>query len=431
MEKMENWKQRPLSQVVSRWIRGTTLNRSKNDYYTNDPQPESLPWARVGDIKEEIISKTENYLTKEGADQIPWLVVPKGAVLLSVSGTIGKTAVAGCDMVVNQAIQAMVFDEEQILPDYALYYLEFYRPWLIERANTVTIPNLTKEQLSGIPVVFPCIKEQQVIVDKVKRARKLVKSCQSSEETLNLILENALGRLSQSALKEGKISRDMELLSPVIRPVWNSLQNRVFPEKEENDFFVPVLSQAEQTTFIKILQKAETIRKRLQKMQQLGARYFRSMLSMAFTAGLTEDFRKQEGLADPVPSLFRESYGIGTVQSVSQPTEGITDWQSRIPGQLQSLFTMLSDFQMEILRIYAQSQEAMPVHTVFKQIHKKGYSVQDALASARLLEALGFLEKTVPQKLYMGEKEMHDSAGHPITIQKYQIPEYGADMREV
>ena len=81
--------------------------------------------------------------------------------------------------------------------------------------------------------------------------------------------------------------------------------------------------------------------------------------------------------------------------------------------------------------LYAQSQEAIPVHTVFKQIHKKGYSVQDALASARLLEALGFLEKTVPQKLYMGEKEVRDSAGHPITIQKYQIPEDGADIREV
>ena len=76
-------------------------------------------------------------------------------------------------------------------------------------------------------------------------------------------------------------------------------------------------------------------------------------------------------------------------------------------------------------------RKALPVHTVFKQIHKKGYSVQDALASARLLEALGFLEKTVPQKLYMGEKEVQDSAGHPITIQKYQIPEYGADIREV
>ena len=42
-------------------------------------------------------------------------------------------------------------------------------------------------------------------------------------------------------------------------------------------------------------------------------------------------------------------------------------------------------------------------------------------------EAVGYLEKTVPQKLYMGEKEVQDSAGHPITIQKYQI----LDTREV
>ena len=61
----------------------------------------------------------------------------------------------------------------------------------------------------------------------------------------------------------------------------------------------------------------------------------------------------------------------------------------------------------------------------------KGILSTGCLASARLLEALGFLEKTVPQKLYMGEKEVRDSAGHPITIQKYQIPEYGADIREV
>ena len=150
---MENWKQKPLSQVVSRWIRGTTLNRSRADYYTKTPGPESLPWARVGDMKEGLLCETENYLTKEGVDQIPWLIVPEGAVLLSVSGTIGKSAIAGCDLVVNQAIQAMIFDEGQILPEYACFYLEFYRPWLIERANAVTVPNLTKEQLSGIPVL--------------------------------------------------------------------------------------------------------------------------------------------------------------------------------------------------------------------------------------------------------------------------------------
>lgn len=79
---MENWKQKPLSQVVSRWIRGTTLNRSRADYYTKTPGPESLPWARVGDMKKGLLCETENYLTKEGVDQIPWLIVPEGAVLL-------------------------------------------------------------------------------------------------------------------------------------------------------------------------------------------------------------------------------------------------------------------------------------------------------------------------------------------------------------
>ena len=189
---MENWKQKPLSQVVSRWIRGTTLNRSRADYYTKTPGPESLPWARVGDMKEGLLCETENYLTKEGVDQIPWLIVPEGAVLLSVSGTIGKSAIAGCDLVVNQAIQAMIFDEGQILPEYACFYLEFYRPWLIERANAVTVPNLTKEQLSGIPVVFPCLEEQQVIVDQLKRARRLMQRSRRSEDTLNRILENAM-----------------------------------------------------------------------------------------------------------------------------------------------------------------------------------------------------------------------------------------------
>lgn len=201
---MENWKQKPLSQVVSRWIRGTTLNRSRADYYTKTPGPESLPWARVGDMKEGLLCETENYLTKEGVDQIPWLIVPEGAVLLSVSGTIGKSAIAGCDLVVNQAIQAMIFDEGQILPEYACFYLEFYRPWLIERANAVTVPNLTKEQLSGIPVVFPCLEEQQVIVDQLKRARRLMQRSRRSEDTLNRILENAFGKIARSRFKRRK-----------------------------------------------------------------------------------------------------------------------------------------------------------------------------------------------------------------------------------
>ena len=431
---MENWKQKPLSQVVSRWIRGTTLNRSRADYYTKTPGPESLPWARVGDMKEGLLCETENYLTKEGVDQIPWLIVPEGAVLLSVSGTIGKSAIAGCDLVVNQAIQAMIFDEGQILPEYACFYLEFYRPWLIERANAVTVPNLTKEQLSGIPVVFPCLEEQQVIVDQLKRARRLMQRSRRSEDTLNRILENAFGKIARSALKEGKISRDEEFLSPVLRPIWVSLKTRVLPAEHETDMFVPVLSQTEQVSFIKIVERTKEIRKRLHKIQQLEIRYFKSMLSLAFTAGLTEGFRKQEVPFRPGACFIQgELRNPEIVRNVSQPkTKAITDWQSRIPQELQSLFTMLSDFQMEILRIYAQSQEAIPVHTVFKQIHKKGILSTGCPCFCKAVGSFGLSGKDgSPETLYGRKRGTGTVQVIPLPYKKYQIPEYGADIREV
>lgn len=90
-------------------------------------------------------------------------------------------------------------------------------------------------------------------------------------------------------------------------------KNTALPAEHETDMFVPVLSQTEQVSFIKIVERTKEIRKRLHKIQQLEIRYFKSMLSLAFTAGLTEGFRKQEDLSDPEPALFRESYGIGNV----------------------------------------------------------------------------------------------------------------------
>ena len=169
--------------------------------------------------------------------------------------------------------------------------------------------NLTKEQLSGIPVVFPCLEEQQVIVDQLKRARRLMQRSRRSEDTLNRILENAFGKIARSALKEGKISRDEEFLSPVLRPIWVSLKTRVLPAEHETDMFVPVLSQTEQVSFIKIVERTKEIRKRLHKMQQLGERYFKSMLSLAFTSGLTEAFRKQEALTDPSHLYLKKVMG--------------------------------------------------------------------------------------------------------------------------
>ena len=53
-------------------------------------------------------------------------------------------------------------------------------------------------------------------MDQLKTARRLMQRSRRSEDTLNRILENAFGKIARSALKEGKISRDEEFLSPVL-----------------------------------------------------------------------------------------------------------------------------------------------------------------------------------------------------------------------
>ena len=153
---MSNWKKKTLKEVVKLWVRGSTPRRNNKDYYCGK---EGIPFVRAGDLRGGELKETELYLTWEGAEQVKGRV-PKGALLLSVSGTIGKTAIAGREVKVNQAVQAMVFDESELLSEYVYYYFQFFRPWLEERANTVTIPNLTKTKLEQTSILFPCLEEQ-------------------------------------------------------------------------------------------------------------------------------------------------------------------------------------------------------------------------------------------------------------------------------
>lgn len=186
---MISWQKKRLRDVVTQWYKGSTPNRSHEEYYSKE---EGIPWVRVSDLKGGIIERTEESLSQEGAAKIlGW--VPKGAVLLSVSGTIGKTAIAGREVKLNQAVQGLVFDETQVLPEYAYFYFQFFRPWLEETANTVTIPNLPKSRLENLAIFFPCLAEQEYIVLLLKKAEKAL---EKQKDLFGKIEETLFGSIS-------------------------------------------------------------------------------------------------------------------------------------------------------------------------------------------------------------------------------------------
>lgn len=195
---MTGWQQNRLEEVVSVWIKGVTPKRSEERYFS---EKGGIPFVRVSDLNAPVILDAREHLTPEG-EQAAGRSVPKNAVLLSVSGTIGKTAVAGVRLTINQAVQAMVFDEERVLPEYAYYYFQFMREQLIETANTVTIPNLTKTQLENMVIFYPQIREQRRIIELLKHAQDIVQRQKNTGSELEKILHHVMQRKWESAWRE-------------------------------------------------------------------------------------------------------------------------------------------------------------------------------------------------------------------------------------
>lgn len=179
------WKRARLADVVVRWTRGSTPRRSIPAYYTPS---DGTPWVKVEDIHGGVLTYAAEQLSEQGS--IGMQLVERDAVLVTSSGTIGKTAIAGTPVYCNQAVQALEFDRNKILPKYAYYYLRFSEPILAELSTGTTIPNLTNQSLKNFTIAYPGLKEQECIVRRLKTAETFYETATR--------FEKLLGELSQT-----------------------------------------------------------------------------------------------------------------------------------------------------------------------------------------------------------------------------------------
>jgi restriction endonuclease S subunit len=111
-------------------------------------------------MKRRKISCTREYLSRTGAEL--GKIIPRGAVLLSVNGTIGKAAIAGCELETNQQIMAIVCKEESgILPEYLYYYLLFARKTLQSMAYQTVLERLSTNTLEQILIPVAPVEVQK------------------------------------------------------------------------------------------------------------------------------------------------------------------------------------------------------------------------------------------------------------------------------
>ncbi len=175
----------PLQQICDIQI-GKTPSRSVPEYWGGE-----LPWVTISDFAAgRIVTTTNERITRIGAAKSRSKRIPRGTLLLSFKLSLGKRAIAGCDLFTNEAIAALhILDHSAAHRDYlywALGSIDYDR--LVDRAAKGKTLNKAKLKLLRIPL--PPFTEQKRIAGILDAADALRAKRREALAQLDTLLQS-------------------------------------------------------------------------------------------------------------------------------------------------------------------------------------------------------------------------------------------------
>ena len=157
-----------LGEICSNFIIGGTPPKKDRSFYGND-----CLWANISDIKGKYISKTSIKLSEKGMNRLKSKLIRKGTVITSFKLTLGKTAIAGEDLITNEAICGLIPKDktDETFNEYMYYMLPLldYTPYAQRASMGLT---LNKGLLPTVEIPFPPKEERKLIIKRLKRLRE-------------------------------------------------------------------------------------------------------------------------------------------------------------------------------------------------------------------------------------------------------------------
>lgn len=160
---------------------GGTPNRGRKEYYGGN-----IPWIKTGELKNDILTDTEEKITPLGMNNSSAKLYPKGSLVVAMYGaTIGKTAKLGVDATTNQACAVLFdIDNKQIQTDYLWLYLQSQTDKLKAMAYGGAQPNINAGIVANYEIPLPPFDTQNEIVEHITALRKKQKDLQQKSLTL-------------------------------------------------------------------------------------------------------------------------------------------------------------------------------------------------------------------------------------------------------
>jgi len=186
----EGWKSLSVDSL-GKAITGNTPPTKDSANYGGD-----IPFIKPTELIDRPVSIGRETISKKGAEKAR--ILPKGGVLVSCIGNLGKTAIAIREVAFNQQINAIVFNET-VIPEYGFYYFQTvkFRKDLELLASATTISIVNKSKFESIYLPIAPIEQQKQIVAKIEQ---LFSHIDAGIEALNTAKQR-LKQYRQSVLK--------------------------------------------------------------------------------------------------------------------------------------------------------------------------------------------------------------------------------------
>ena len=187
------WQVKTLGEVAV-WGSGGTPQAGNPAYYGG-----SIPWAIIGDLNDGIVSTTEKSITEDGLANSSAKLVPAGAILIAMYGSIGKMGIAGVPMATNQAIAFALPNQDLILPTYLFWFLSSQRELFLSQGKGATQQNISQTLLKAWQIPVPPLDEQRRIVetldDHLSRLDKTLVEIQHQKPKVSVAYQEAIDRI--------------------------------------------------------------------------------------------------------------------------------------------------------------------------------------------------------------------------------------------
>lgn len=159
----EDWDVSTLSGIATVSSGATPARSSFDRYYRGG----SIPWVKTLDLTNKEIAKTDELVTRAALKDTALRMYPKGTVLVAMYGgynQIGRTGYLAFPATTNQALSAIVSQEEKIYPKYLLYVLNYRVDyWKSVASSSRKDPNITGNDVRNFLIPLPSVYEQRAI----------------------------------------------------------------------------------------------------------------------------------------------------------------------------------------------------------------------------------------------------------------------------